>query len=272
MGRTTTPIEEYKRIRLLWPDHLGLARGKYLPTRTKATSTGHSIAVFALGFDRSLTAHEGAYFYEGTPDLEVRFEPEEVRPGWEPATGLVIPDVFKDGEPLMMAPRNVLKKAIEDWDKLGYEPKVGLELEAFLMKRREDGGYGPIDTPGAYVYGTGSAVDPDGVLDELMETCETIGLKLESVHSEYDNGQFELTLNMTTRSRRAMTRSCSKSSPRRSRRAAASCARSSGNPSPSAAGAAPMSISASRRPARTRSTTKQPMTVSRPSLVTSSAG
>ena len=37
-------------------------------------------------------------------------------------------------------------------------------------------------------------VDPDGVLDELMETCETIGLKLESVHSEYDNGQFELTL------------------------------------------------------------------------------
>ena len=58
----TERIEEYKRIRLLWPDHLELARGKYLPTRAKATSTGHSIALFALGFDRKLTPHEGAFY------------------------------------------------------------------------------------------------------------------------------------------------------------------------------------------------------------------
>ena len=187
-------LEDFKRLRLLWPDHLGLARGKYLPTRTRPSGTGHCIALFALGFDRNMTPHKGARFYEGIPDLEARFEMDAVRTGWEKDTGIVIPDIYKDDVPLGMAPRNVLKKAIADWDALGYAPMVGIELEAFVMKPNADGGYSPIDTPGAYVYGTGRAVDPSGLFDELMEVSEEVGLKLESVHSEYDNGQFELTL------------------------------------------------------------------------------
>jgi len=186
--------DEFKRIRLLWPDHLGLARGKYLPSRNKASTTGQCIALFALGFDRNMTPHDGARFYEGIPDIEVCFDPDNVRKGWESSTGVVIPDVFKDGEPVMMAPRNVLKRAIADWKALGYAPKIGIELEAFLFQRDDDGVHVPIDTPGAYVYGTGRAVDPKGALDDVMETCDAVGIKLESVHSEYDNGQFELTL------------------------------------------------------------------------------
>lgn len=186
--------EEFTRVRLLWPDLLGLARGKYLPARMKADKTGHCMALFALGFDRDMTPHDGACFFEGLPDLEARFDPESVRAGWEKGTGIAIPDVYKDGEPIFMAPRQVLKKAIAEWDALGYTPKVGIELEAFLFEPDERGRFAPIDTPGAYVYGTGTSVDPRGVVDDLMETCERVGLKLESVHSEYDNGQFELTL------------------------------------------------------------------------------
>ncbi|HSF19751.1 MAG TPA: glutamine synthetase family protein [Vicinamibacteria bacterium] len=186
--------DEYRRIRLLWPDHLGLARGKYLPARAKPTSTGHCISLFALGFDRNMTPHDGAFYYQGTPDLEARFRPEDVRPGWEKDTGVVIPDVFKDGEAVEMAPRHVLRKALADWNALGYTVKVGLELEAYLMERGPDGAWRPIDTPGGYVYGTGTAVDPAGVIDEVMAVCREAGIGLESVHSEYDNSQFELTL------------------------------------------------------------------------------
>jgi glutamine synthetase len=44
------------------------------------------------------------------------------------------------------------------------------------------------------VYGTGSSVDPSGTIDEIMSTAAAAGFRLESVNSEYDNGQFELTL------------------------------------------------------------------------------
>lgn len=182
-----------RRLRLMWPDHLGLARGKVLPA-SKRSGTGHCISLFALGFDRNMTPHPGAHYYDGTPDMEARFRHEDVRPGWEDGVGVVIPDLYIEEEPVRMAPRHVLRKAVADWEALGYQPKVGLELEAYLMVPDGRGGYRPIDTPGGYVYGTGRAVDPDGVLDDVMDTCERVGIRLESVHSEYDNGQFELTL------------------------------------------------------------------------------
>jgi glutamine synthetase len=71
---------------------------------------------------------------------------------------------------------------------------VGIELEAYLFEPDGEGGWRPISTPGAYVYGTGTAVDPSGTIDEIMDTAASAGLRLESVNSEYDNGQFELTL------------------------------------------------------------------------------
>ncbi len=74
---------------------------------------------------------------------------------------------------------------------------VGIELEAYLFEPDGDGGWQPISTPGAYVYGTGMAVDPSGTIDEIMKTARAVGLPLESVNSEYDNGQFELTLAYT---------------------------------------------------------------------------
>ncbi len=178
----------------MWPDHLGLARGKVVPARRVPGTTGHCISLFALGFDRNMTPHAGALYHEGTPDLEARFTLDDIRPGWEEGTAVAIPDVYKDDEPVRMAPRHVLRKAVSDWEALGYRPKIGLELEAYLMKKDAEGCLRVIDTPGGYVYATGSAVDPDGVVDDVMNVSETIGLRLESVHSEYDNGQFELTL------------------------------------------------------------------------------
>ena len=119
---------------------------------------------------------------------------DEVRPSWEEDTGVVIGDLFFHGEPLAISPRHALRKAIGDWEKLGYKAKVGIELEAFVMQPDGKGGWTEWDTPGAYVYGTGPAVDPVGLLDDLMRTAEACGLPIESINSEYDTPQFELTL------------------------------------------------------------------------------
>ena len=188
---------EYERLRLLWPDHLGLARGKYLPKETAGEGTKHTINLFGLGFDRVIYDHPGAMLHDGLPDMDAEVDLDDVRPGWEADTAIVIPDITRLGEPVMMAPRNVLIDEISRWADLGYSPVVGVELEAYLFEPDGSGGWRPISTDGAYVYGTGTAVDPTGTIDLIMETARTVGISLESVHSEFDNGQFELTLHFS---------------------------------------------------------------------------
>ncbi|MEZ5419154.1 MAG: glutamine synthetase family protein [Vicinamibacterales bacterium] len=187
-------MSDYHRIRALFPDHLGLARGKYLPAHLASKGTRHCLSLFALNFDRTMVPAPGARMLEGLPDCELVLSMDEVRPSWEEGTGVVVGDLFFHGEPLAIAPRHVLRKAIDDWKALGYRAKVGIELEAFVLQPDGRGGWTEWDTPTAYVYGTGPAVDPVGLIDEIMRTATACGLPVESINSEYDTPQFELTL------------------------------------------------------------------------------
>ncbi|MGB8362888.1 MAG: glutamine synthetase family protein, partial [Acidimicrobiia bacterium] len=132
--------------------------------------------------------------HESFPDVEARFPIEAIRPGWETDTGVVVASISKDGSPIELAPRSILERVIGEWKDLGYTPQLGFELEAFLFEPDGNRGWQPIHTPGSYVYGTGTAVDPSGTIEEIMNTARDMGIELESVNSEYDDGQFELTL------------------------------------------------------------------------------
>ncbi|HVC15224.1 MAG TPA: glutamine synthetase family protein [Acidimicrobiales bacterium] len=187
-------LDAYGRIRVLWPDHLGLARGKYVPL-DQLGRVRHCTGTWALGYSREMVpGAPGSHFFEGLPDMEAKVDPSEVRPGWEEHTGVVVADLFEHGEPVAVAPRSALRRAIGAWEARGYAPEVGIELEAYLLEPDGDGGWRPLDTPGAFVYGTGSAVDPAGVIDEIWEVAGRSGLPIEAVNSEYDTPQFEFTL------------------------------------------------------------------------------
>ncbi len=190
-------MSDYHRIRALFPDHLGLARGKYLPAHLAHKGTRHCISLFALGFDRTMVPAPGAKLLEGLPDVDLSITMSEVRPGWEANTGVVIGDLSFRGQPLEIAPRTVLKKAIAAWQELGYNPKVGIELEAMVLEPDGAGGWREWSTPTAYVYGTGLAVDPVGLFDEIMAVARQCELPIESINSEYDTPAFELTLEYT---------------------------------------------------------------------------
>ncbi|MGH8872471.1 MAG: glutamine synthetase family protein [Acidimicrobiia bacterium] len=183
----------YARVRFLWPDHLGLARGKYLSAVRAAEGSNHCVALFSLQLNREMIPFPGAH-HESFPDVEARFSTEAIRPGWEKDTGVVVASITKDGVPVELAPRSILERIIGEWKEIGYDPMVGLELEAFLFEPDGNRGWRPIHTPGSYVYGTGTSVDPSGTIEEIMATAHSIGIELESVNSEYDDGQFELTL------------------------------------------------------------------------------
>jgi glutamine synthetase len=187
-------MDTYDRIRVLWPDHLGLARGKYLPIRYADRGAYHCMALFALGYDRGMTPAPGTRMLEGLPDLHATFDLDQVRKGWEPNTAVAVADIWFRDEPVEMSSRHALRRAVEAWEALGYRPKVGIELEAYILQPDGAGGWTPWETPGGYVYGTGTAVDPIGLLDEIMREAADADLPIESINSEYDIPQFELTL------------------------------------------------------------------------------
>ena len=186
--------DEYRRIRVLWPDHLNLARGKYLPARLAERGTRQCVTLFSLNYDRDMVPAPGAMLLEGMPDLETIFDLADIRPGWEDGVGVVVGDLQRHGKPFDIAPRTVLRNAVGAWEELGYSPKVGIEYEAYIMEPDGSGGWQPYDTPGSMVYGTGRLCDPAGIVDAIMDTADDIGMRIESVNAEFDMGQFEFTL------------------------------------------------------------------------------
>lgn len=186
-----------ERLRLLFCDHLNIARGKYLPaSKIGSGSTRACQGTFALTYDREMTPAPGGTMLEGLPDMDLVYDAADIRQGWQTATKVVIADAHKrdGGGPLGICPRSLLKRTVKEWEALGYRPKVGIELEAYAFVRNADGKWVPMDTPGAYVYGTGPFVDPIGFTDAIWETATKAGFNIEGHCSEYDTPQFEYTL------------------------------------------------------------------------------
>ena len=71
----------------------------------------------------------------------------------------MIADLEFGGGQLALGPRNALKRAVDAWRALGYEPLLGFELEFYVMRPTADapGGYVPLQLPSHRVYGVGWA-------------------------------------------------------------------------------------------------------------------
>ena len=182
------------RTRVLFCDLLNLPRGKYVPKKlTDGGSVGFARGAFAVSYDRDLLTIPGCGYYDGLPDMELALDKKR-RKSWQSGTEIALGNLKIDGKPFGLCARSQLMRTIEEWKALGYSPMVGLETEAYLFQRDDDGIWRPYDTPGAFVYGTGPSNDPRGVMDEIWETAYAMDLPIESMNGEYDNGQFELTL------------------------------------------------------------------------------
>jgi glutamine synthetase len=186
-----------QRLRLLFCDHLNIARGKYLPADKMKTdgASRFAQATYGVHFDRDLLPSPGSRMMEGAPDMQAVYRKADIRNGWQADTKLVVGDLQQwDGSPLPMCGRTALKKAVADWAALGLKAKVGMEIEAYAFQREADGSLKPYDTPHSYVYSTGYFADPRGFTDAIWAASEKAGFKLESMTTEYDTPQFEFTL------------------------------------------------------------------------------
>ena len=126
------------------------------------TACGTASGTWALGYDRGHDARDAReHWSEGLPDLEAIFDLSELRPGWEEGTRVVVADLTRHGEPVG---RRAAQRAAHGGRRLA---RTGLRRPRSAWSSRPTsspptalGGWRPIDTPGALVYGTGPAVDP----------------------------------------------------------------------------------------------------------------
>lgn len=183
------------RCRVLFADQLNLARGKYVPMADAAK--GHTrmcVGTFAVTYDKAMVAAPGGGMLDGLPDMEMVFDPQDLRPSWDSGTQIALGSLRFKGEPFALCGRSALQRATDAWRARGLDPMVGVEMEAYIFQRDANGEWVPYDTPGAYVYGTGPFADPAGLIDEIWATAAACGIPVESMNAEFDAPQFELTL------------------------------------------------------------------------------
>src|SRR3984893_370309 len=113
---------------------------------------------------------------------------------WEPTLGRFACDVTVDGEEWPYCPRTILRRVLESARSLGFEFKMGLELEYFLVRRREDGSIeiaDQNDTLEKPCYDMAGLTRQYELLATVYKYCNELGWGNYANDHEDANGQFE---------------------------------------------------------------------------------
>ncbi len=186
-------------------DLSGIARGKAMPA-SKFARQSHFYLPNSI-FLQTITG-------DWAEDADAEFtEPDMVCvPDWSTATAApwtadltlqVIHDIVdQQGEPVSVAPRNVLRRVVQLYNAEGWEPVVAPEMEFFLVARNIDPNQ-PVEPPmgrsgrraAARQAYSMSAVDEYGpVIDDIYDFAEAMGFEIDGILQEGGAGQIELNL------------------------------------------------------------------------------
>jgi glutamine synthetase len=186
-------------------DFPGIARGKAVPAakweRQRYFYLPNSIFFQTITGDWAEAAADG--FIE--PDLTLRpdLSTTTAAPWAVDGTLQVIHDAYdQQGQPVGIAPRNVLKRVVEFYRAKGWTPIVAPEMEFYLVGRNIDPAkpiepmLGRTGRPAAarQAYSM-AAVDEYGpVIDDIYEFAEIQGIEIDGITQEGGAGQLEINL------------------------------------------------------------------------------
>ncbi len=116
-------------------------------------------------------------------------------------TAIVIHDTFdKQGNPIELSPRNVLKKVLQLYAEQGWQPIVAPEMEFYLTQRCDDPDL-PLKTPvgrsgraetGRQSFSIDAANEFDPLFEDVYDWCEAQGLDLDTLIHEDGPAQMEI--------------------------------------------------------------------------------
>ncbi|SLN31938.1 Gamma-glutamylputrescine synthetase PuuA [Aquimixticola soesokkakensis] len=192
-------------VECIVPDLSGIARGKAMPASKFAHQAHFYLpnSIFLQTINGDWCQAADAEFTEPDMVLKPDFTTASAAPWTADWTLQVIHDVFdQKGEPVPVAPRNVLKRVVELYRSHGWDPIVAPEMEFFLVARNTDPNQ-PIEPPigrsgrraAARQAYSMSAVDEYGkVIDDIYDFAEAQGLEIDGILQEGGAGQIEMNL------------------------------------------------------------------------------
>jgi glutamine synthetase len=195
---------DVKRIRLGAYDIDGSLRGKYVSSEKfhSAAQSGLGFCDVIFGWDIGDVLYDNVKFtgwHTGYPDANCRIALDTLRLiPWEPGTAFFLMDfVTRDGQPLPIAPRQVLQRVVARAEALGYAPYFSAEYEFFFFRETPDSlraknfhGLTPL-TPGMFGYSVVRASANSGLVLQILDQLAAFNCPLEGLHTETGPGVYE---------------------------------------------------------------------------------
>lgn len=193
-------------VECIVPDMNGIIRGKVVPApKFLRMVEDRSLRIPSSIFVVTVTGDypEGSALSVVDADVVLVPDPTTIRvaPGYKTPTAYVITDAFHaDGEPVAIAPRQILKKIVGLFTERGWKPVVAPELEFFLTATNADPDL-PLQTPvgrsgraetTSEPYGLEAVNEFEDLIEELYDFAERARLSIDTLIHESGAGQLEI--------------------------------------------------------------------------------
>ena len=195
-------------IECVVPDQAGVGRGKMMPVGKFLAGPTMSLPSSIL--TQTITGDypdDDESFQHDPADRDILFEPDFATLATVPwatdPTAQIIHDAYhRDGRPVEIAPRQVLRRIIELYAHQGWRPVVAPEIEFYLVKPNTDPDY-PLEPPtgrsgrpesGRRSYSIAAVNEFDDLFDDIYDYSEAQGLEIDTLIHEEGAAQMEINL------------------------------------------------------------------------------
>jgi len=195
-------------VECIVPDMNGVQRGKVLPAAKFLSGVKDGTlripgSVFSVTINGEYPDGVGHIIPEYDPDQIMVPDPDTIceAPGFRTPTAYVIADAFtRDGSPLAVAPRMILKKVIKLFTDKGWTPVVAPEVEFYLVSRNTDPDFPLVPPMGSsgrpetasQPYGLEALNEFEDIIEHIYEHCEKAGLNIDTMIHESGAAQLEV--------------------------------------------------------------------------------
>jgi len=192
-----------KYVLSCWIDLHGIPKTKPVPMsdfEALCLGKGPQFAVHSISYVPELSPADSDQIM--VPDLDAVY----ICP-WDQTTAIIFADLFWEGAPYNVCPRQALKRAVQQARTAGYTGYAGIEPE-FIALRYDDNGQ-PVkaidDDPAnslrprrqAFGYDVEYSIDSMPFLKDMIDILEDLGWNVHDVVAEGAYSQFELDFHFT---------------------------------------------------------------------------
>jgi glutamine synthetase len=181
-------------VELAVVDIMGAIRGKRVPAAAflRGAEFAISSGLYCLDYGLAVLATDEYSWASGYPDVFLVPDPTTLRlVPWRPGTALVFCDVVdRDGQPVPFDPRMVLGRAQDQAGQAGFDARIGLETEFYLL---DPDSHRPRH-PRIPIYSLHDDSYLWPVVRDVQSALQAAGVVVEASEAEYGAGQVEINL------------------------------------------------------------------------------